>query len=259
MKRRASNPTADGSAEELRRAVGSGELVAYFQPEYDLASGQPVVVEALCRWLHPVRGVVMPDRFIPVAERTGLIGELSRAMLDQAGRRVADWHRHGRHVGLAVNVSPTQLRPEFAATVLAFVRELGLPAGTVTAEITETPALTESCDEVETLRALIDGGVGVSVDDFGAGFTSIEALRRMPLTEVKIDRSLMRDRGADADALAIAAVEVAHARGAVVVAEGIETAEDLDRARRWGCDRGQGFYFSPALPAAEAARLLSVA
>ncbi|GAA2450161.1 EAL domain-containing protein [Agromyces soli] len=259
MERRASHPIADGSAEELRRAVGRGELVAFFQPEYELATGQPVVVEALCRWLHPVRGLVLPDRFIPVAERTGLIGDLSRAMLEQAGRRVAEWHRHGRHVGLAVNVSPTQLRPDFAATVLEFVRELALPAGTVTAEITETPALTESCEELEALQMLIDGGIGVSVDDFGAGFTSIEALRRMPLTEVKIDRSLMRDHAPEADALARAAVEVAHERGAVVVAEGIETAEDLDRARRWGCDRGQGFYYSPALPAAEAERLLSVA
>ncbi|MFK4730338.1 EAL domain-containing protein [Agromyces mediolanus] len=259
MERRASTPAADGSAEELRRAVGRGELIAYFQPQYDLASGRPVVVEALCRWLHPARGLVMPDRFIPVAERTGLIGDVSRTVLDQAGRRVADWHRHGRRIGLAVNVSPTQLRADFAAAVLGFVRELGLPAGTVTAEITETPALTESCEEVEALQSLIDGGVGVSVDDFGAGFTSIEALKRMPLTEVKIDRSLMRNHDTAADALAIEAVDVAHARHAVVVAEGIETARDLERARRWGCDRGQGFYFSPALPPAEAERLLSAA
>ncbi len=229
----------------------------YFQPQYDFASGQPVVFEALSRWMHPDRGLVMPDRFIDVAERTGLIAELGRTILEQAGRRVAEWHRRGRRIGLAVNVSPSQLRPEFASTMVEFVRALGLPDRTVTAEITETPALSETCEEVETMQALIDGGVGVSVDDFGAGFTSIEALRRMPFTEVKIDRSLMRNSTPGADALALEAVGVARSRHAIVVAEGIETAQDLDRARAWGCDRGQGFFFSPAVPADEVERLLA--
>ncbi|MFF2371718.1 EAL domain-containing protein [Agromyces sp. NPDC058110] len=250
-------PHAENSAEDLRRAVLRGELVPYFQPEYDLASGRPVVFEALSRWLHPDRGLVMPDRFIEVAERTGLIAELGRSILEQAGRLVVDWHRRGRRIGLAVNVSPSQLRPEFASTMVEFVRELGLPARTVTAEITETPALSETCEEIETLHALIAGGVGVSVDDFGAGFTSIEALGRMPFTEVKIDRSLMRTADPEHDALVLEAVEVARDRRAIVVAEGIETAKDLDRARSWGCDRGQGYFFSPAVPADEVERLLA--
>ncbi|MET4158248.1 EAL domain-containing protein (putative c-di-GMP-specific phosphodiesterase class I) [Agromyces sp. PvR057] len=234
-----------------------GELVPYFQAEYDLASGRPVAFEALSRWLHPERGLVMPDRFIAIAERTGLIGDLGRTILVQAGRRVADWHRRGRRVGLAVNVSPSQLRPEFASTMVQFVRALGLPEWTVTAEITETPALSETCDEVETMQALIAGGVGVSVDDFGSGFTSLESLERLPFTEVKIDRSLMRRPGPEADALALDAVAVARSRQAVVVAEGIETAQDVDRAKAWGCDRGQGFFFSAAVPAEDVERLLA--
>ncbi|GAA1966064.1 EAL domain-containing protein [Agromyces allii] len=257
MEDRASSSASENSAEELQRAVRKGELVPYFQPEYDLVSGRPVVFEALSRWLHPERGLVMPDRFIAVAERTGLIGELGRTILAQAGRRVADWHRRGRRIGLAVNVSPSQLRPEFATTMVEFVRALGLPEWTVTAEITETPALSETCEEVETMQALIAAGIGVSVDDFGSGFTSIEALGRMPFTEVKIDRSLMRRPGAEADALAIEAIDVARMRHAVVVAEGIETAQDVARAKGWGCDRGQGFFFSPAVPASDVERLLA--
>ncbi|WP_162238266.1 EAL domain-containing protein [Agromyces sp. Leaf222] len=241
----------------MQRAVRQGELVPYFQAEYDLASGRPVVFEALSRWLHPERGLVMPDRFIAIAERTGLIGDLGRTILVQAGRRVADWHRRGRRIGLAVNVSPSQLRPEFASTMVKFVRALDLPEWTVTAEITETPALSETCEEVETMQALIAGGIGVSVDDFGSGFTSLEALERMPFTEVKIDRSLMRRPDPEADVLALAAVAVARRREAVVVAEGIETAQDVDRAKAWGCDRGQGFFFSPAVPADEVERLLA--
>ena len=234
-----------------------GELVPYYQAEYDLASGRPVVFEALSRWLHPERGLVMPDRFIAIAERAGLIGDVGRTILVQAGRRVADWHRRGRRIGLAVNVSPSQLRPEFASSMVEFVRALGLPDWTVTAEITETPALSETCEEVETMQALIAGGIGVSVDDFGSGFTSLEALERMPFTEVKIDRSLMRMPGSETDALALAAVAVAKVRRAIVVAEGIETARDVDRAKAWGCDRGQGFFFSRAVPAEQIERLLA--
>ncbi|WP_164863448.1 EAL domain-containing protein [Agromyces sp. LHK192] len=259
MQGRNPNHTPTGGTRELRRAVRRGELVPYFQPEYDLNSGRPVAVEALCRWQHPDRGMIMPDRFIPLAERAGLIGELGRVILEQSGRRLVEWRRKGVRVGLAVNVSPTELRPEFARAVLDLVRRLGLPRGTVTAEITETPALTDSCEEHEAMQALIDGGVGVSIDDFGAGFTSVEGLRNIPFTEVKIDRSLMRDDRPETDALVATCVEIAHGRDALVVAEGVETAEDLERARAWGCDRAQGFYFSPAVTAEELEPVLTMA
>ncbi|MRG59594.1 EAL domain-containing protein [Agromyces sp. CFH 90414] len=255
----ASNPTTDGWVAELRRAVDRGELVAYFQPEYDLASGRPVAFEALCRWLHPDRGVIMPDRFIPVAEVSGLLGDLGRAILDQSGRRAAEWHRRGLRMGIAVNISPSQLRPAFVEAMLKIVRRLDLPRWTVTAEITETPALQESCEEYQAMQSLIDGGVGVSIDDFGAGFTSVEGMRKIPFTEVKIDRSLMRDASPAADELVARCVELARERSAVVVAEGVETSADLERAKRWRCDRAQGYYYSPAVAAEDLEPLLASA
>jgi EAL domain-containing protein (putative c-di-GMP-specific phosphodiesterase class I) len=243
-------------AGQLRHAFSAGELTAYFQPQYDLKSGRVVAVEALCRWLHPVHGVLLPARFIDVAERYGMIADLGRYMLEESGRHVADWHRRGVAVSVSINVSPSELRPEFAAVVLGRLRDLELPEGSITVEITESPAIQYSAEEFATLNALIDGGVGVSIDDFGTGNTSLELVRRLPLTEVKIDKSLVHDDSAPTDALVRECLEIAHERGAVIVAEGIETQQHFDRAIEWGCDRAQGFYFSPPLPVAEIEPLL---
>lgn len=250
------NP-ADELAGELRRAFTSGELTAYFQPLYDLKTRRVVALEALCRWNHPARGLLLPDRFIQIAENHGLIADLGRVMLEESGRRAAEWHRRGLHVGLSLNVSPSELRMEFAEMMLATLARLEIPRGTVTVEITESPQLQESRDELSTLRALLDGGVGVSIDDFGAGHTSLESLRRLPFTEVKIDRSLMSDDRPSADELVAACVEIAREHEACVVAEGVETAAHFARALRWGCDRAQGFYFAPALPAEQLEPILA--
>lgn len=249
----------DELAGELRRAFTSGELTAFFQPLYDLKTGRVVALEALCRWKHPAHGLLLPDRFIQVAEHHGLIADLGRVMLEESGRRAAEWHRRGVHVGLSINVSPSELRPEFADEVLERLGALGLPAGVVTVEITESPQMSDSCDEHLTLQKLLAGGVGIAIDDFGAGHTSLESIRRVPFTEVKIDRSLMQDDRASADELVTRCVELAHERSAVVVAEGVETPEHLARALSWGCDRAQGFYFAPALPAEELEPLLTTA
>jgi EAL domain-containing protein (putative c-di-GMP-specific phosphodiesterase class I) len=247
----------DELAGELRRAFTSGELTAFFQPLYDLKTRRVVALEALCRWKHPARGLLLPDRFIEAAEQHGLIAQLGRVMLEESGRRAAEWHRRGLHVGLSINVSPSELRIEFAETLLERLDALGLPPKSVTVEIIESPQLQESCDELITLQALLDGGVGISIDDFGAGHTSLEVLRRLPFTEVKIDRSLMSDDGASADELVAECVGIAKDRSAIVVAEGVETAAHFARALRWGCDRAQGYYFSPALPAEELEPLLA--
>ena len=248
--------TAGELAGQLRHAFVSGQLTAYFQPQYDLKTGRVVAVEALCRWLHPERGLLLPERFIHVAEHHGLIAELGRHMLGQSGRQVADWHRRGVEVGVAINVSPSELVPEFAANALRHLRELGLPAGAMTVEVTESPAILYSAEEFATLDALIDGGVGVSVDDFGTGHTSLELVRRLPLTEIKIDKSLVQHPGADGDRLVRECLEVARQRGARVVAEGIETPAHFARAVEWGCERGQGYFFSPPLPVAQVEPLL---
>lgn len=243
-------------AGQLRRAFRGGELTAYYQPQYDVKSRRVVALEALCRWMHPERGLLMPDLFINVAESYGLISELGKIMLDESGRRVAQWHHQGVAVGLSLNVSPTELRPEFAARVLLRLRELGLPFQAMTIEVTESPAITFAYDEIVTLNALIDGGVGISIDDFGTGHTSLKLVRRLPLTEIKIDKSLVHDDSARVDDLVSECLEIAHDRGARVVAEGIETQEHFDRIADWGCDRAQGYFFSPPRPADEIEPLL---
>lgn len=243
-------------AGQLRHAFIAGELVAHFQPQYDIKTGRVVALEALCRWWHPERGLLLPGLFIGVAEQYGLIADVGRFMLDESGRRVADWHRRGLHVGMSINVSPTELDPAFAAGVLGLLRELDLPRRALTVEITESPAIRYSTAELTALETLIDGGVGVSVDDFGIGHTSLDLVRRLPLTEVKIDKSLVHDPAREIDDLVRECIEIAHGRDAVIVAEGIETAEHYERVRGWGADRAQGYFFAPPLPVEELEPLL---
>jgi len=250
------NPAAAELAGQLRHAFTAGELTAYYQPQYDLQTLDVVALEALCRWQHPRHGLLLPDRFIDIAERYGLIVEVGHFMLEESGRRVAAWHRRGLHVGLSINVSPTELVPDFAVTVLRRLGELELPDRAVTVEITESPAISYTRDEVSTLEALIEGGVGVSIDDFGTGNTPLELVRLLPITEVKIDKSLMHDTDRAIDDLVHECLSIARDRGAIVVAEGIETEQHLDRAQHWGCDRGQGYYFSPPLPLRQIEELL---
>lgn len=243
-------------ADQLRHAFVAGELTAHFQPQYDIKTGRVVAVEALCRWLHPEKGLLLPGQFIDIAEQYGLIADVGRFMLDESGRRVAQWHAQGVEVGLSLNISPSELVPEFAASVLGRLADLDLPRFAMTVEITESPEITYERDEAATLQALIEGGVGVSIDDFGTGHTSLELVRRLPLTEVKIDKSLVHDGGKHVDLLVQECLAIAVERGATVVAEGIETPEHFDRAVTWGCDRAQGYYFSPPLPVDEVEPLL---
>jgi EAL domain-containing protein (putative c-di-GMP-specific phosphodiesterase class I) len=235
-------------AGQLRHAFVTGELTAHYQPQYDLASGRIVALEALCRWQHPRQGLLMPDRFIHVAERHGLISDVGRFMLEESGHRAREWHRRGAHVGMSVNVSPSELTRDFARRLLSRLRSLDLPHRTLTVEITESPEILFSREEVYALETLIDGGVGVSVDDFGTGQASLELVKRLPLTEVKIDKSLVQNDARAIDDLVRSCVEVARERDAMIVAEGIETQEHFERAMHWTCERGQGYYFSPPLP-----------
>lgn len=250
------NPTAAELAGQLRHAFTAGELTAYYQPQYDMQTLDVVALEALCRWQHPRHGLLLPERFIAVAEQYGLIVEVGHFMLEESGARMASWHRRGLHIGMSINASPTELVPDFAVTVLQRLRELELPDHAVTVEITESPAISYTRDEIYALEALIDGGVGVSIDDFGVGSTSLELVRQLPITEVKIDKSLMHDPERAIDDLVHECLGIARDRGAIVVAEGIETEQHFDRARHWGCDRGQGYYFSPPLALPQVEELL---
>jgi len=243
-------------AQELRHAVGAGELTVHYQPQHDLTSGRIVALEALCRWNHPQQGLLLPGRFIDLAEQYGLISDVDRFVREESGRRAVDWHRRGLHVGLAINVSPSELNGAFAEALLRRFTELELPEQALTVEVTESPEIDYTSDELLALEMLIEGGVGVSIDDFGTGRASLELVRRLPLTEVKIDKSLVQSPARAVDDAVRACIEIVRDRDAIVVAEGVESPSDHERAIRWGCDRAQGYYFSRPLPVEDVEPLL---
>jgi EAL domain-containing protein (putative c-di-GMP-specific phosphodiesterase class I) len=239
----------------LRRALSRDELAAWFQPQIDVQSGEIVAAEALCRWHHPAWGVVKPNEFIPVAEETGLIDEVGEFMAIQALSAVTEWE-----IDVSVNVSPAQLEDAGFTTWLApMIHRLRRPARRLTLEITEGRHL----DDVPALVARLDGlramGVGIAIDDYGAGQASLTQAKRLHATELKIDRSLIIDETETTFREVTDAVELAHDAGMRVVAEGVETTSQFDRVARLGCDRAQGFLWSRPVPRAEMARLLATA
>jgi EAL domain-containing protein (putative c-di-GMP-specific phosphodiesterase class I) len=227
---------------DLVGAVRRGEISAWFQPQIDVRDGRVVGAEALCRWVHPVRGPVPPSEFIPAAEETGLIEEIGVFMARQSCIAIERWR-----IDVSVNVSPLQL--ETAAFTNWLEHQLsGVSTGdsTLTIEITEDQPVrnvTAAVRRIDRLRAL---GVGVAIDDFGAGQSSLKQLRRLHATELKLDRSLVVDENA-AERIA-QAIGAARASGVRTVAEGIETPEQLERITRLGCDRAQGYLLGRPMP-----------
>ncbi|MFM9918922.1 EAL domain-containing protein [Lacisediminihabitans sp. H27-G8] len=231
---------------ELSEAIARGEIVAHFQPQVDLRTGDIVAVETLSRWEHPHRGVIGPGEFIPLAERTGLIHRMGAHMIEQGCRVAAGWIGRGRPVEVSINVSATQLStPLFFADVISSLERTCLLPGLLTLEITESQAITDIRPVRDHLGQLRDRGVGISIDDFGTGYSSIERLLRLGATELKLDRTLIQARSDSTLALVAAVVSLVHERGIRVVAEGVETADHLEQTRRLGCDRAQGFLFAP--------------
>lgn len=245
-------------AEQLGTAVERGEIVALFQPQVDTATRQIVAVEALARWNSPHFGRVAPDVFIPIAESHDLIVDIGNFMLDESCRCVSGWNASGASVEIAVNVSAAQLSTvDFLDRVQSNLSRYGLAAASLNIEITESLPVAEVPEVRRRLDALGGLGLGVSVDDFGTGHSSVERLLTLPATELKLDKSLVRTAGPAPEFLT-AAIALAHRRGMRVVAEGVETDEHLARARRLGCDRAQGFLFGRALPEAEIGRVLAL-
>lgn len=247
-------------ATELRAALPTGGLFIEYQPLFDLEGAntrRPVAVEALCRWNHPRWGAISPVQFIPLAESEGLIGDLGAAVLARAGSQVAGWQRDGHELGLSVNASPSEFSAAWVDTVARRADELGLAHGTLTIEITESPAPRLLPSVVDVLSRAREAGLGLSIDDFGAGETTAAMLDALPLTEVKIDRSLIQRDDREADDAVAAVVEKADRHGWCVVAEGIETDADLRRARDRGCHRGQGFLLGRPMSAADLGALLA--
>jgi len=237
----------------LRHAVQRGELVLHYQPSVALESGRITAVEALVRWAHPTRGMVPPDKFIPLADETGLIGEVGKWVLFEACRQTKRWHDEGiAGLKVSVNVSAVQFRQgDLTELVAAALAETGLPASCLDLEITETVLMQEAEATIATLNALKQMGVRVSVDDFGTGYSSLAYLKRFPIDTLKIDKSFMREVTADSHNAAIVRTVIALAKSLDLesIAEGVETREQLDFLRVEGCDRLQGYYFSRPLPA----------
>ncbi len=253
-----------GLEADLRKGLRRGEVVVHYQPSLDIESERIVGVEALVRWTSPTRGAVPPDRFVPLAESAGLIHELGefvlRESVEQAARWVADDLLPPEFVTW-VNLSALQLADDRVDELVPSVLDAaGLDPGRLGLEVTET-AIVEAASTPRArarLRELHDRGIRIALDDFGTGFSSLEHLRRFPIDVIKIDRSFIQGMEHDPKDSAIAAnlVSLAHALGLAVVAEGIETAGQLQLLRELGCDRAQGFLLARPAPAATVTDLL---
>ncbi len=241
--------------EHLTEAVDRGEIFPHYQPVIDLASGQCVGVEALARWQHPQLGAIGPDRFIPMAERSGLIVPLGDHILSVACHQAVEWSRRGvskTPLTVAVNLAPRQLAlPAFVRTVEEVLRDSGLPARRLTLEITERD-LIDLAEVSPQLHALADLGVQLSIDDFGTGYTSLTMLQSLPVHQLKIDRSYLStgDKAADPEVFELIA-SIGRVLGLSTVAEGVETADHIDLAMASSVALAQGFAYAPAMPANE--------
>jgi diguanylate cyclase (GGDEF)-like protein/PAS domain S-box-containing protein len=245
----------------LRRAVERGEFVLHYQPLLNLATGRIVGLEALVRWQHPERGLVAPDVFIPVAEESRLIVPLGQWVLDAACRQLAALRRSGfGPLRMSVNLSARQFQQQdLARTVATALESANVPAESLELEITESVAAHNVEWTQGVLRSLREMGVGVSIDDFGTGQSSLSYLKHFPLSTLKIDRSFVRDIAVDPDdeAIVTAVIALAHILKLRVVAEGVENSEQLSFLRRAGCEEVQGHLFSAAVPAGALEDVLS--
>ena len=246
---------------DLRRAVERHELELHYQPQLDLATGEVCAVEALVRWRHPVRGLVLPNAFIPMAEETGLVLGIGEWVLNEACRQVAQWQREGvaDELRVAVNISARQLqRAGLDAAVRRALSLSGLPASCLELEITESSVMLDPLHAQNVLQSLRDLGVLLSIDDFGTGYSSLAYLKRLPLDRLKIDRSFIGGIPTDSDDAAIVEtiIVMTHKLGLRVIAEGVETLEQRLQLVSQGCDEMQGFLLAHPVPAEDLPALL---
>ncbi|HYW77445.1 MAG TPA: EAL domain-containing protein [Gammaproteobacteria bacterium] len=237
---------------ELRQAILRKELVLRYQPIVDARTGRLISVEALVRWQHERYGMLLPDEFIPLAERSGFIRELTNWVLREAVRDMATWHDAGRELSVSVNITAANLLdPEFANTVSGMLASFKLPEHALTLEMTETTLLTDQARAYDTITRLSELGVQTSIDDFGTGYSSLAYLRKLPVSSIKIDRMFVADMAHDTngEVLLNAIIQLAHALELHVTAEGVENADVAARLPRLGCDALQGFAISEPLPA----------
>jgi diguanylate cyclase (GGDEF)-like protein/PAS domain S-box-containing protein len=248
--------------QELQQALERGELKLYLQPGVDLRTGQVIGAEALVRWNHPQRGLIMPDRFLGVAEETGLIVPLGAWVVAESCRQLAEWQSRPEtsQLHLSLNLSARELtHPDVVSNVLGCVRESGIDPHYLTIEVTESTAMADGDSGFRALREFSSEGIRVAIDDFGTGYSSLEQLRRMPVDIVKVDRSFVSGMADDPTdrALVAAVVGMGRALKLAVVAEGVELPEEAEALLELGCHIGQGFLFAKPLPAEAMDELLA--
>jgi EAL domain-containing protein (putative c-di-GMP-specific phosphodiesterase class I) len=248
---------------DLRRALDEGELFLHYQPTFDLGSGQLVGAEALARWNHPVRGLVPPTEFIPLAEASGLIRPLGAWVLREACRQAAEWQRNSppreKPLTLNINLSGRQLQfPEVVDDIARALEESALPPSSLVLEMTESVLMDDSETVLDILRQLKQLGPRLAIDDFGTGYSSLSYLHRFPVDMLKIDRSFVErlSHASDNAELARTIVRLGQSLQLVTVAEGVEDSAQFLALRRMGCDVGQGYYFGRPMESGEISRLL---
>ena len=239
---------------DLAGALAGDELVLHYQPKTDLATGVVCGVEALARWQHPTLGLLGPDKFIELAEQHGLMRRLTLRVLDLVISQQHVWRRAGIELPVSVNVSPANLLDvRFPADVAELIERRDVPRGALLLEITENIVMLDPVRALDSVARLSELGVSFSLDDFGTGYSSLAQLKRLPVTELKIDRSFVSEMHASASDATIvrSTVELGRNLGLRVVAEGVETAEHLSDLKTMGCDSAQGYHLSRPLPAGE--------
>jgi diguanylate cyclase (GGDEF)-like protein/PAS domain S-box-containing protein len=245
---------------DLRHAIEHDQLVLHYQPKVDLKTGEVTSVEALVRWQHPERGFIPPDRFIPLAEHTGLIKPLTKWVLNEALRQCRDWHRAGLPIDVAVNLSAWSLYdPDLVETVRLLLDRWTVEPSSLGLELTESVVMTDPVRAKGTLTQLHALGVQVSIDDFGTGYSSLGYLKRLPVQQLKIDKSfVMQMASTDDDAfIARTIVDLSHNLGLEVVAEGVEDRQTLRLLAMMGCDLAQGYHLSRPLAASDLQQFLA--
>lgn len=252
--RAATGPKIDIPEQEIIAALKQGQFQSYFQPKVDLQTGNVVGAESLARWRHPQRGMLLPVEFIKLIEQKGLMDELTWVMLEKSARDCIAWHRQGWPLTVSVNLSVPSLEdPTCADRITQTVEKLGLAPRHMTLEITESAAMTNVAPCLEALARLRMKGFGLSIDDYGTGYSSMQQLGRIPFTELKIDQSFVTDSAAHPQHRIIleSSIDMARKLGLKTVAEGVETRGDWNLLKELGCSIAQGYFIAKPMSATD--------
>lgn len=230
---------------DLQTAIEENQFLLHYQPKIDLASNRICGVEALLRWQHPTEGLIFPDDFIPISEQNGLIKPLTRMVLKMALQQLTEWQQQGLVLPIAINISAINLQdPSFPDQVLEIMRDFTVPPTLLEMEVTETALMQNPLCAIATVKKLCEIGILISIDDFGTGYSSMAYLKKLVVAKIKVDKSFVIDmiKNENDNIIVRSTIDLAHNLGLTVVAEGVETAEALERLRSLGCDTVQGYH-----------------